>query len=96
MIADAWRPECWRRRHAVCRDRLLDLRRRCLDFKCGDLSLGLTLLVATLSLGVGRTTVLQGVIHLVIFAVFLFLAVVPYAAARTFLRSASCSGAVSS
>ena len=47
-----------------------------LDMK-GVVLLGLTLLVATLSLGVGRTTVLQGVIHLVIFAVFLFLAIVP-------------------
>ena len=32
---------------------------------------------ATLSLGTGRTTVLQGVVHLVILAAFLFLAVVP-------------------
>ena len=47
-----------------------------LDMK-GVVLLGLTLLVSTLSLGVGRTTVLQGVIHLVIFAVFLFLAIVP-------------------
>lgn len=37
----------------------------------------LTLLVATLSLGTGRTTVLQGVVHLVIFAVYLFTTVVP-------------------
>jgi Ca2+:H+ antiporter len=28
-------------------------------------------------LGTGRTTVLQGIVHLVIFASFLFLAVVP-------------------
>lgn len=39
--------------------------------------LSLSLLVATLSLGTGRTTVLQGVVHLVIFAVYLFTAVVP-------------------
>ncbi|HEY5803447.1 MAG TPA: ionic transporter y4hA [Lysobacter sp.] len=39
--------------------------------------LALTLLVATLSLGTGRTTILQGVVHLVIFAVYLFLSVVP-------------------
>ena len=32
----------------------------------------LTLIVATLSLGTGRTTVLQGAVHLVIFAVYLF------------------------
>jgi len=37
----------------------------------------LTLMVTTLSLGVGRTTVLQGVVHLVIFAVYLFTTVVP-------------------
>jgi Ca2+:H+ antiporter len=39
--------------------------------------LALTLLVAVITLGTGRTTVLQGIIHLVIFAVFLFFAVVP-------------------
>lgn len=37
----------------------------------------LTLIVATLSLGTGRTTVLQGAIHLVIFGVYLFTTVVP-------------------
>jgi Ca2+:H+ antiporter len=37
----------------------------------------LTLLVATLSLGTGRTTVLQGAVHLVIFAVYLFTTIVP-------------------
>ena len=37
----------------------------------------LTLFVATLTLGTGRTTVLQGVVHLVVFAVFLFLAASP-------------------
>jgi Ca2+:H+ antiporter len=37
----------------------------------------LSLFVATLSLNTGRTTVLQGVVHLVIFAVYLFVAVVP-------------------
>lgn len=37
----------------------------------------LTLLVTTLSLGTGKTTVLQGVVHLVIFAVYLFTTVVP-------------------
>jgi Ca2+:H+ antiporter len=39
--------------------------------------LALTLLVTVITLGTGRTTVLQGVVHLVIFAAFLFLAVVP-------------------
>ncbi|MES2288940.1 MAG: ionic transporter y4hA [Pseudomonadota bacterium] len=37
----------------------------------------LTLLVSTLTLGTGKTTILQGVVHLVIFGVYLFLTVVP-------------------
>ncbi len=37
----------------------------------------LSLMVAGLSLGSGRTTVLQGAVHLVIFAVYLFTTVVP-------------------
>ncbi|MGH7069348.1 MAG: calcium:proton antiporter [Acetobacteraceae bacterium] len=47
-----------------------------LDMK-ESLLLGLSLLVATLSLGTGRTIGLQGIVHLVIFAVYLFTAVVP-------------------
>ncbi|MGN6549979.1 MAG: calcium:proton antiporter [Pararhizobium sp.] len=43
----------------------------------GMVLLGLSLIVATLSLGTGRTTVLQGIVHLVIFAVYLFTTVVP-------------------
>jgi Ca2+:H+ antiporter len=43
----------------------------------------LTLIVATLSLGTGRTTILQGAVHLVIFGVFLFTTVVPWLAAIT-------------
>jgi Ca2+:H+ antiporter len=39
--------------------------------------LALTLFAATLTLGTGRTTVLQGVVHLVIFAVFLLISAVP-------------------
>jgi Ca2+:H+ antiporter len=39
--------------------------------------LALTLLVSVLTLGTGRTTVLQGIVHLVIFAVFVFLSIVP-------------------
>ena len=39
--------------------------------------LALTLLVASISLGTGRTTVLQGAVHLVIFAVFLFTSFAP-------------------
>ena len=42
-----------------------------------ELLLALTLIVSLLTIGTGRTTVLQGIVHLVIFAVFLFLAVVP-------------------
>lgn len=37
----------------------------------------LSLFIATVSLATGRTTILQGAVHLVIFAVFLFLAAVP-------------------
>jgi Ca2+:H+ antiporter len=39
--------------------------------------LALTLLVGVITLGTGRTTVLQGMVHLVIFAAFLFLSIVP-------------------
>jgi Ca2+:H+ antiporter len=39
--------------------------------------LALTLLVSVITLGTGRTTVLQGIVHLVIFAAFLFLSIVP-------------------
>jgi Ca2+:H+ antiporter len=43
----------------------------------GMVLLTLSLLVATLSLGTGRTTVLQGAVHLVIFVVYLFTTIVP-------------------
>ena len=39
--------------------------------------LALTLLLGVITLGTGRTTALQGIVHLVIFAAFLFFAVVP-------------------
>jgi Ca2+:H+ antiporter len=39
--------------------------------------LALTLLLGVVTLGTGRTTVLQGIVHLVVFAAFLFLALVP-------------------
>ena len=39
--------------------------------------LTLTLLISTITLGSGRATVMQGAVHLVLFAVFLFLTVVP-------------------
>jgi Ca2+:H+ antiporter len=39
--------------------------------------LALTLVVGVITLGTGRTTILQGIVHLVIFAAFLFFAVVP-------------------
>jgi Ca2+/Na+ antiporter len=41
-----------------------------------QLLLAFTLLVGVITLGTGRTTVLQGIVHLVIFTVFLFFAVV--------------------
>jgi Ca2+:H+ antiporter len=47
-----------------------------LDAK-GQVLLLLTLLISVITLGTGRTTVLQGAVHLVLFAVFLFFAVVP-------------------
>ena len=37
----------------------------------------LTLIVGTITLGTGRTTILQGVVHLVILAAYVFLSVVP-------------------
>ena len=37
----------------------------------------LTLLMSTITLAIGRATVLQGAVHLVVFAAFLFLSVVP-------------------
>jgi Ca2+:H+ antiporter len=37
----------------------------------------LTLLISVVTLGTGRTTVLQGIVHLVIFTAFLFLAIIP-------------------
>ena len=37
----------------------------------------LTLIVSSLTLGKGRTTILQGVVHLAIFASYLFLSIVP-------------------
>jgi Ca2+:H+ antiporter len=39
--------------------------------------LALTLLLSVITLGTGRTTVLQGIVHLVVFAIFLFFAMVP-------------------
>ena len=47
-----------------------------LDIKSSVLLL-LSLFVAALSLGTGRTTVLQGMVHLVLFAVYLFTTIVP-------------------
>jgi Ca2+:H+ antiporter len=51
-----------------------------LELGLGDkdvILLALTLFAAVITLGTGRTTVLQGIVHLVIFAAFLFFAVVP-------------------
>jgi Ca2+:H+ antiporter len=47
-----------------------------LDIKSTVLLL-LSIIVATLSLGTGRTTVMQGTVHLVIFAVYLFTTIIP-------------------
>jgi Ca2+:H+ antiporter len=42
-----------------------------------ELLLAVTLIVCLLTIATGRTTVLQGIVHLVLFAVFLYFAVVP-------------------
>ncbi len=42
-----------------------------------EVLLALTVIVGIITLGTGRTTVLQGIVHLVIFAAFLFLALAP-------------------
>jgi Ca2+:H+ antiporter len=42
-----------------------------------EVQLALTLFLGVVTLGTGRTTVLQGIVHLVMFAAFLFLAIVP-------------------
>ncbi len=47
-----------------------------LDLK-EEVLLGLTLLAGVVTLGTGRTTALHGMVHLVIFAAFLFVAAVP-------------------
>jgi len=39
--------------------------------------LAVTLLLSVITLATGRTTVLQGIVHLVTFAAFMFFAVVP-------------------
>ena len=39
--------------------------------------LGLTFLLSILTIATGRSTVLQGVVHLVVFAAYLFLSLVP-------------------
>lgn len=43
----------------------------------GEVFLVMTLFLSTLTLGTGRTTVLQGIVHLVIFALFLVVSAVP-------------------
>jgi len=39
--------------------------------------LGLSLFVSVISLSTGRTTILQGIVHLVILAAYLFVTIVP-------------------
>jgi Ca2+:H+ antiporter len=60
-------------------DRRLPLLRSCSGGLNGkdQALLAVTLLLSVIILGTGRTTVLQGIVHLVIFAAFLFFAVVP-------------------
>ena len=48
-----------------------------LDSKDTVLLAVITLVISIITLGTGRTTVLQGIVHLVIFAAFLFFAFVP-------------------
>jgi Ca2+:H+ antiporter len=42
-----------------------------------EVLLSLTLLLSVITLGTGRTTVLQGIVHLVVLSAFLFVAIVP-------------------
>ncbi len=42
-----------------------------------EVLLALTLFIGVVTLGTGRTTVLQGIVHLAVFAAFLFLSIVP-------------------
>jgi Ca2+:H+ antiporter len=42
-----------------------------------EVLLAMTLLLGVITLGTGRTTVLQGIVHLTVFAAFVFFAVVP-------------------
>ena len=42
-----------------------------------EVLLSLTLLLSVITLGTGRTTVLQGIVLLTVFAAFLFVAIVP-------------------
>jgi Ca2+:H+ antiporter len=42
-----------------------------------EVLLALTLILSVITLGTGRTTVLQGIVHLTVFAAFIFVAVVP-------------------
>jgi Ca2+:H+ antiporter len=58
----------------------LSARRQPLQLGLGlkeEVLLALTVLVGVVTLGTGRTTMLQGIVHLVIFATYLFVAVVP-------------------
>jgi Ca2+:H+ antiporter len=57
---------------------LLSDQKLVLGLQAGEMVLLLlTLFISTLTLATGRTTVLQGAVHLVIFAVFLFISAVP-------------------
>jgi hypothetical protein len=45
--------------------------------------LELSLMVASMSLGAGRTTVLQGAIHIVVFTVYLDITLIPWGGRRS-------------
>jgi Ca2+/H+ antiporter len=61
------------------RNRIRELGRQIsTDYAGKDLVLlALSVVVCTLTLGTGRTSLMQGAVHLVIFAAFVFLALVP-------------------
>jgi Ca2+:H+ antiporter len=71
-------PETWAALRAARADRLQTSLNLALGLAPKDLVLlALTFAVGAITLGTGRTNVLQGAVHLLIFAAFLFLAIVP-------------------
>ena len=68
-------PSVWRRNTTIANETAAAPGRPITAAK--EVLLALTVVVGVITLGTGRTTVLQGIVHLAIFAAFLFLAVVP-------------------